>query len=141
MEDYFKNVECAVTVCDTECVIVYQNEKSVAVNGDMRGRCMLGCHNDRSRGIIARILTEGITNSYTISKKGQRKLIHQTPWYKDAAADAPLRPRLRHNRIFQHRNNLRAGAEKDRFLKDLTGSTDGEAGVKNGDTVDCRKPQ
>ena len=76
MEDYFKNVECAVTVCDTECVIVYQNEKSVAVNGDMRGRCMLGCHNDRSRGIIARILTEGITNSYTISKKG---------WYKDAA--------------------------------------------------------
>ena len=70
MEDYFKNVECAVTVCDTECVIVYQNEKSVAVNGDMRGRCMLGCHNDRSRGIIARILTEGITNSYTISKKG-----------------------------------------------------------------------
>ena len=46
---------------------------------------MLGCHNDRSRGIIARILTEGITNSYTISKKGQRKLIHQTPWYKDAA--------------------------------------------------------
>ena len=134
MEDYFKNVECAVTVCDTECVIVYQNEKSVAVNGDMRGRCMLGCHNDRSRGIIARILTEGITNSYTISKKGQRKLIHQTPWYKDAAcrrhhrafhrhprADATLRPRVRHNRIFQHRNNLRAGAEKDRFLKGLKG--------------------
>ena len=37
------------------------------------------------RGSDARILTEGITNSYTISKKGQRKLIHQTPWYKDAA--------------------------------------------------------
>ena len=72
MEDFFKYVECAVTVCDTECVIVYQNEKSVAVNGDMRGKCMLGCHNDRSRGIIARILSEGATNSYTISKKGQR---------------------------------------------------------------------
>ena len=76
MNDFFKYVECAVTVCDTECVIVYQNEKSVAVNGDMRGKCMLGCHNDRSRGIIARILSEGATNSYTISKKGQRKLIH-----------------------------------------------------------------
>ena len=62
-----------MTVCDTECVIVYQNEKSVAVNGDMRGKCMLGCHNDRSRGIIARILSEGATNSYTISKKGQHK--------------------------------------------------------------------
>ena len=55
MNDFFKYVEPAVTVCDTECVIVYQNEKSVAVNGDMRGKCMLGCHND------------------------------QTPWYKDAA--------------------------------------------------------
>ena len=75
MNDFFKYVEPAVTVCDTECVIVYQNEKSVAVNGDMRGKCML---------IIARILSEGATNSYTISKKGQRKLIHQTPWYKDA---------------------------------------------------------
>ena len=83
MNDFFKYVECAVTVCDTECVIVYQNEKSVAVNGDMRGKCMLGCHNDRSRSIIARILSEGATNSYTISKKGQRKLIHQTPWYKE----------------------------------------------------------
>ena len=50
MNDFFKYVEPAVTVCDTECVIVYQNEKSVAVNGDMRGKCMLGCHNDRSRG-------------------------------------------------------------------------------------------
>lgn len=49
------------------------------------GKCMLGCHNERSRGIIARILSEGVSNSYTISKKGQRKLIHQTPWYKDAA--------------------------------------------------------
>ena len=59
MEDFFKYVECAVTVCDTECVIVY--------------------------------LSEGVTNSYTISKKGQRKLIHQTPWYKetgDTARDA-----------------------------------------------------
>ena len=82
MEDFFKYVEYAVTVCDTECVIVYQNEKSVAVNGDMRGKCMLGCHNDRSRGIIARILSEGATNSYTISKKGHRH----------SRRDAPLRP-------------------------------------------------
>ena len=65
MEDFFKYVECAVTVCDTECVIVYQNEKSVAVNGDMLGKCMFGCHNDRSRGIITRILSEGVTNSST----------------------------------------------------------------------------
>ena len=82
-EDFFRSTGCAVTVCDTECNIVYQNDRSLDVNGDMRGRCMLGCHNDRSRGIISHILEEGMTNSYTISKKGQRKLIHQTPWYRD----------------------------------------------------------
>lgn len=83
IEDYFSSTDCAITVCDTGCNIVYQNDRSVAVNGDMRGRCMLGCHNDRSRAIITRILSEGISNSYTISKKGQRKLIHQTPWYQE----------------------------------------------------------
>ena len=91
MEDVFKYVECAVTVCDTECVIVYQNEKSVAVNGDMRGKCMLGCHNDRSRGIIARILSEGATNSYTISKKGDNSRYHRTV-HRHSRRDAPLRP-------------------------------------------------
>lgn len=85
IEDYFKEVRCAVTVCDNECRIVYQNGSSLAVNGDMRGKDMSGCHNERSRSIIARILSEGISNSYTISKKGQRKLIHQTPWYKEGA--------------------------------------------------------
>ena len=85
ISDYFKGTGCAITVCDTDCRIVYQNDRSVAVNGDMRGRDMLGCHNERSKGIIHRILSEGISNSYTISKKGQKKLIHQTPWYRDGA--------------------------------------------------------
>ncbi|HIZ87917.1 MAG TPA: PAS sensor protein [Candidatus Coprenecus pullistercoris] len=83
IEDFFKGTGCAVTVCDTECNIVYQNDRSVAVNGDMRGRNMMPCHNERSQSIIRSILTEGISNSYTISKKGQRKLIHQTPWLHD----------------------------------------------------------
>ena len=84
-EDFFKSIDCAITVCDTDCGIVYQNDRSIAVNGDMRGHNMLGCHNERSQGIIRRILTEGISNSYTISKQGQRKIIHQTPWYKEGA--------------------------------------------------------
>lgn len=81
--DFFKGTGCAVTVCDTECNIVYQNDRSVEVNGDMRGKNMLGCHNERSKAIINRILTEGVSNSYTISKKGQKKIIHQTPWYNE----------------------------------------------------------
>lgn len=90
IEDYFKGIGCAITVCDIDCNIVYQNDKSVAVNGDMRGKNMLGCHNEKSRSIIQRILSEGISNSYTISKKGQKKIIHQTPWQEADGAIAGI---------------------------------------------------
>lgn len=71
---------CALTVCDTEGVILYQNRRSVEVNGDVHGRSMLPCHNERSRGIITRLLAEGGVNAYTIEKRGIRKLIYQLPW-------------------------------------------------------------
>ena len=73
---------CAITVADREGVVLYQNERSVAVNGDVRGRSMLPCHSDRSRAIIDRLIREGANNAYTISKRGLRKLIYQTPWYE-----------------------------------------------------------
>ena len=73
-------LSCAVMVCDTEGVVLYQNLRSIEVNGDVRGRSMIPCHNERSRGIIARLLAEGGTNAYTIEKRGVRKLIYQTVW-------------------------------------------------------------
>ena len=50
------DTNCAVTVCDTEGVVIYQNKQSISVNGEYRGKSMLPCHNERSKGIIARIL-------------------------------------------------------------------------------------
>ncbi len=78
--NYFNEVNTAITVCDTEGVVLYQNEKSVAVNGDVRGKSMIPCHSERSRGIIRRLIEEGGTNVYTIEKKGVRKLIYQSAW-------------------------------------------------------------
>ena len=80
---------CAITVADREGVVLYQNERSVAVNGDVRGRSMLPCHSERSRAIIDRLITNGENNAYTISKRGLRKLIYQAPWY-DAGEVAGL---------------------------------------------------
>ena len=90
IEDYFRNIGCAITVCDADCNIVYQNGSSVSVNGNMVGKNMSGCHNERSRAIIHRILSEGISNTYTISKKGQKKIIHQAPWQKEDGAIAGI---------------------------------------------------
>ena len=73
-------LDCAVTLCDMEGTVCYQNDRSIAVNGDVRGRSLLPCHNDRSRAIIRRLLETGGRNVYTIQKKGIRKLIYQTVW-------------------------------------------------------------
>ena len=73
---------CAITVCDLDGVVLYQNKRSVEVNGDVRGRSMIPCHSARSREIIQRLMSEGATNAYTIQKGPLRKLIYQTPWYE-----------------------------------------------------------
>lgn len=72
--------DCAITLCDTDGTVCYQNNRSVAVNGDVRGRSLLPCHNDRSREIIRRLLETGGRNVYTIQKNGVRKLIYQAVW-------------------------------------------------------------
>ncbi len=73
-------LDCAITVCDTEGVVVYQNDKSRNADGNFVGKSMIKCHGEKARGIIDRLLTEGGSNTYTIEKKGAHKLIHQTPW-------------------------------------------------------------
>ena len=73
---------CAITVADLDGVVLYQNKRSVEVNGDVRGKSMIPCHSARSREIINRLITNAETNAYTIEKRGLRKLIYQTPWYE-----------------------------------------------------------
>ena len=63
-------MNCAVTVCDTEGVILYMNEKARATyirHGNLIGSNLFGCH-------------EGGSNAYTIEKQGVRKMIYQTAW-------------------------------------------------------------
>ena len=76
-------IDCAVTVCDTEGVILYMNEKARATfakHGDLIGRNLFDCHSKRSREMIRRMLATGGTNAYTIEKQGVRKMIYQTAW-------------------------------------------------------------
>lgn len=77
---------CAVTVCDADCRIIYMNERSrqtFAKHGDIIGTDLLQYHPERAQKIIRHLLATGETNSYTIQKNGQRKLIYQTPWLQD----------------------------------------------------------
>ena len=78
-----EEADCAVTVCNTEGVILYMNEKARATfaqHGYLIGRNLFDCHNERSRETIRRMLASGGTNAYTIEKQGVRKMIYQTAW-------------------------------------------------------------
>lgn len=76
---------CAITVCDTEGTVIYQNPKSLDTfkrTGNMRGKSLMPCHNARSREIIRQLLETCGTNSYTIEKNGVKKMIYQSAWRK-----------------------------------------------------------
>ncbi len=75
-----EELDCAITVCDTNGIVRYQNLHSRKVNGDVRGRSLIPCHNPHSQEIIRRLLDTGGTNAYTIEKRGVRKMIYQSAW-------------------------------------------------------------
>lgn len=76
--------ECAVTICDADCKIIFMNRRSreTFAEGTDRliGANLLDCHSPRSREIIRRLLSEGGSNTYTIRKRGIRKMIYQSRW-------------------------------------------------------------
>lgn len=81
--DWAKGTNCAITVVDANCKIIYMNDKAkatFAAHGNLIGENMLKCHNDNSKKIIHHLLSTGGTNCYTIEKQGVRKMIYQTAW-------------------------------------------------------------
>lgn len=81
--DWAEDIDCAVTICDADCKILYMNRRSretFARHGDIIGHDLLQYHPPHAKEKIREMLAEGSSNSYTIEKQGLRKLIHQTPW-------------------------------------------------------------
>ena len=87
--DFFKGINIAVTVSDKEGNVIYQNDSSIEVNGNACGRNLEQCHNPRSWEMIRHMIEDNESNVYTISKKGKKKLIYQTPWYDGNGKSEP----------------------------------------------------
>ena len=78
----------AITVCDCDGIVVYMNDlskKQFAKSGDsdLLGKSLIDCHPEPAQSLLLKMLAEPNPNSYTIEKKGIRKMIHQTPWMED----------------------------------------------------------
>jgi transcriptional regulator with PAS, ATPase and Fis domain len=85
---WIKEFPAAVTVCDAEGIILEMNDKSAKTfeaDGGyaLIGSNMLDCHPGLSRQKTERLLAAKVKNVYTIEKNGVKKLIYQSPWYKD----------------------------------------------------------
>jgi PAS domain-containing protein len=85
---WVKSLPASITVCDTEGIVLEMNEAALEVyradGGEkLLGTNLLNCHPQRARNLLERLLANQQCNVYTIEKGGRKKLIFQTPWYKD----------------------------------------------------------
>ncbi len=88
MKEWFKEIKVAITVIDKDGKILEMNDKSQEVfqkygGGQLIGHSVYDCHSPDSRQKLGGLITNRETNSYTIEKNGVKKLIYQTPWYRD----------------------------------------------------------
>lgn len=86
--EWIKEFPAAITVCDPQGVILAMNDRAASTFEADGGYALIGsnlldCHPDPARGKVELMLAAHEKNVYTIEKKGVKKLIHQSPWFKD----------------------------------------------------------
>ena len=78
----------AITVCDVDGIILEMNDQAANGYAEDGGRALIGknmldCHPEPARTKTKRLLESKQKNIYTIEKNGVKKLIFQSPWYRD----------------------------------------------------------
>ncbi len=86
--DWIKEFPAAVTVCDENGIILDMNDKAAKTFETDGGRNLIGsnmhdCHPAQARVKTEALLASQDKNVYTIEKNGVRKLIYQSPWYRN----------------------------------------------------------
>ncbi len=86
--EWIKEFPAAVTVCDANGIILEMNDRAARTfekDGGyaLIGKNLLDCHPDPARGKVQQLLAAREKNVYTIEKNGVKKLIFQSPWFKN----------------------------------------------------------
>jgi transcriptional regulator with PAS, ATPase and Fis domain len=88
MENWIKEFNGAITICDEKGIIVYMNDKAVKTFETDGGEKLIGtdildCHPEPSKTTLRNLMSQRKVNCYTIEKNGVKKLIFQTPAFND----------------------------------------------------------
>jgi transcriptional regulator with PAS, ATPase and Fis domain len=86
--DWIKEFPAAITVCDTKGIILEMNDRSAAIFAKDGGRKLIGtnvldCHPAAAREKLETMMSKESKHVYTIEKNGVKKMIYQTPWYRN----------------------------------------------------------
>jgi hypothetical protein len=84
--DWTEELPVAVTVTAADGTILSLNRRAAETFADDGGRALIGksvfdCHPEPARAKTVKLYAARAANHYTISKNGQKKIIHQLPWY------------------------------------------------------------
>ena len=84
--DWVEGLPVAVTVTDAEGRIVTMNARSRETfaadgGGALIGSSVFACHPEPAAAKTRELFAGARANHYTIRKNGQRKIIHQMPWF------------------------------------------------------------
>ena len=96
MVSWLDQDDAAITICDLNGVIVYMNDRSKRSFSKYDepsvtiGSNLIECHPEPSRTKLLSMIKEPQTNVYTIEKRGIKKLIRQSPWYRDGVFSGVL---------------------------------------------------
>jgi hypothetical protein len=88
--DWIEGLVVAVTVTSADGTIVAMNERSRVTfasdgGGALVGRSVFDCHPEPARAKTEALYASRLPNHYTIRKNGQKKIIHQLPWFEGSA--------------------------------------------------------
>jgi PAS domain S-box-containing protein len=85
---WIKEFSGSIIVCDPDGIILEMNDKAAkgyeSEGGlELIGSSVLECHPAKAREKVEEMLATREANIYTIEKKGLKKVVYQSPWYKD----------------------------------------------------------
>jgi transcriptional regulator with PAS, ATPase and Fis domain len=86
--EWAEELNAAVTVCDTEGIIVYMNRYSIRQFKKRGGEKLLGenllnCHPEPSKTKLKQMLAQHTEHMSIVEKEGVKTIFLQTPWRVD----------------------------------------------------------
>lgn len=85
--NWFRDLPFAITICDTEGVILEMNDAAEELFRADGGRALIGrnvfdCHPEPARRKLREMMASQKRNIYTVEKDGRKHLVYQSPWYR-----------------------------------------------------------